>query len=104
MTIETVNVGLKQDDGTVDWLYSFEPADMSQIHTTYLSRDDFDETESIRRYWRWKGCKKWQDDFWDAMDDYCDLQRKRIKLAKTRKHPIKIDDKFGVLKKDINHV
>lgn len=104
MTIETVNVGLKQDNGAIDWQYSFAPADMPQINTTYLSRDDFDETESIRRCWRWKGCQKWRDDFFDALYDYGDLQRKRVKWATTKKHPCKSDDKFGVLKKAINHV
>lgn len=94
MAIEVVNVGQKQSNGTIDWQYSFELADMSQIHTTYLSRDDFDETASIRRYWRWKGCKKWRDEFWDALDDYADLQRKN-ELAKRHK----IDDKLNVLKK-----
>lgn len=63
-----------------------------------LPKYDLDETESIRRYWRWRGCKKWQDNFFDALDDYGEIQKRRIKLSKTPKRPFEIDDKFNVLK------
>ena len=41
--------------------------------------------------------------FFDALDDYGEIQKRRIKLSKTPKRPFEIDDKFNVLKKAINH-
>uniref|UniRef100_UPI003F557A98 hypothetical protein n=1 Tax=Lactobacillus acidophilus TaxID=1579 RepID=UPI003F557A98 len=96
--MEQIFLGIKQDNGSIKMFDSFTPVDMSKIHTTYLPKYDLDETESIRRYWRWRGCKKWQDDFFDALDDYGEIQKRRIKLSKTPKRPFEIDDKFNVLK------
>ena len=93
MAIYEIWMGLKQDDGTikpVDW---YKSVDYLHVYDTNIPTDDYDETKSIRRYWRWKGCKKWRDEFWDALDDYADLQRKN-ELAKRHK----TDDKLNVLK------
>lgn len=100
MAIEQIWIGLKQKDGTikpVDW---YKPVDYLHVYDTNIPADDDDETKSIRRYWRWKGCKRWQDNFYDAIDDYSRLQRKN-KLIATRKHSFEIDDKLNVLKKAV---
>lgn len=67
--IDSETYGILFDDDSFKEMYTIKPCNVTQITHAYEPMCDLYETWPVRRYWRFSGCKKWQDNFFDALAD-----------------------------------